>query len=120
MVPESLADESTMPHKIKAVEMNAYRYSSPPALTFYLLYLLSTAFPPVRFYGRYHDFTSRPRKLLVFAEEGSPNSSKQFIADGKAILMGTDAVARIGQKNAFVNEEIAEWLLLGSSTDFEG
>jgi hypothetical protein len=45
---------------------------------------------------------------------------EQFIADGKAILMGTDAVARIGQKNAFVNEETAEWLLLGSSTDFEG
>jgi hypothetical protein len=34
--------------------------------------------------------------------------------------MGTDAVARIGQKNAFVNEGTAERLLLASSTDFAG
>ena len=33
--------------------------------------------------------------------------------------LGTDAVARIGQRNAFVNEETAKWLSLASSTDFK-
>ena len=48
-VPESLADESTMPHKIKSVQMNAYRrYSSPVPLLKTTTPRLTLIFPWMR------------------------------------------------------------------------
>src|SRR5262245_14724972 len=39
---------------------------SATAVALLLTHLLGKAFPRVRFCGRYHDFSSRPRKVLIF------------------------------------------------------